>query len=122
MTAATGAAIFHGAYLGRGSEVRVHATVHLRTRLEPGAVVPIGWVAVGDPASILPPDRHEEIWAVQAPLKPLNVQPAAGTAVSSTTVPSTYVARSGFRVTVPLPTTFVVSAYSSCTNVALLVR
>jgi carbonic anhydrase/acetyltransferase-like protein (isoleucine patch superfamily) len=65
---ATAAAVFHGARLGRGSEVRVHATVHLRTRLEPGAVVPIGWVAVGDPAHILPPDRHEEIWAVQGPL------------------------------------------------------
>jgi carbonic anhydrase/acetyltransferase-like protein (isoleucine patch superfamily) len=49
---ATGAAIFHGAHLGRGSEVRVHGTVHLRTRLEPGATVPIGWVAVGDPARI----------------------------------------------------------------------
>jgi len=35
----------------------LHATVHLRTRLEPGATVPIGWVAVGDPASILPPDQ-----------------------------------------------------------------
>jgi carbonic anhydrase/acetyltransferase-like protein (isoleucine patch superfamily) len=33
---ATGAAIFHGAVLGRGSEVRVHATVHLRTRLRMG--------------------------------------------------------------------------------------
>jgi carbonic anhydrase/acetyltransferase-like protein (isoleucine patch superfamily) len=65
---ATAASVFHGAHLGRGSEVRVHATVHLRTRLEPGAVVPIGWVAVGDPAHILPPDRHEEIWAVQGPL------------------------------------------------------
>jgi carbonic anhydrase/acetyltransferase-like protein (isoleucine patch superfamily) len=65
---ATGAAIFHGAHLGRGAEVRVHATVHLRTRLAPGATVPIGWVAIGDPARILPPDRHEEIWAVQAPL------------------------------------------------------
>jgi carbonic anhydrase/acetyltransferase-like protein (isoleucine patch superfamily) len=65
---ATGAAIFHGAHLGRGAEVRVHATVHLRTRLEPGATVPIGWIAVGDPATILPPQRHEEIWAVQAPL------------------------------------------------------
>jgi carbonic anhydrase/acetyltransferase-like protein (isoleucine patch superfamily) len=62
---ATGAAIFHGARLGRGSEVRVHATVHLRTRLEPGATVPIGWVAVGDPARILPPNRHDEIWEVQ---------------------------------------------------------
>jgi len=65
---ATGAAIFHGACLGRGSEVRVHATVHLRTRLAPGGIVPIGWVAVGDPARILSPDRHDEIWAVQAPL------------------------------------------------------
>ena len=65
---ATGAAIFHGAHLGRGAEVRVHATVHLRTRLQPGATVPIGWVAVGDPARILPADQHDEIWAVQAPL------------------------------------------------------
>lgn len=65
---ATGAAIFHGSVIGRGAEVRVHATVHLRTRLEPGATVPIGWVAVGDPARILPPDQHDEIWAVQAPL------------------------------------------------------
>ena len=48
----TGAAIFHGAHLGQGAEVRVHATVHLRTRLEPGATVPIGWVAVGDPADV----------------------------------------------------------------------
>ena len=65
---ATGAAIFHGAHLGRGAEVRVHATVHIRTRLEPGATVPVGWVAVGDPAHILPPDKHDEIWAVQATL------------------------------------------------------
>jgi hypothetical protein len=36
--------------------------------LEPGATVPIGWVAVGDPAHILPPDKHDEIWAVQEPL------------------------------------------------------
>ncbi len=65
---ATAAAIFHGARVGRGAEVRVHATVHLRTRLEAGGTVPIGWVAVGDPARILPPDRHDEIWAVQKPL------------------------------------------------------
>jgi carbonic anhydrase/acetyltransferase-like protein (isoleucine patch superfamily) len=65
---ATGAAVFHGARLGKGSEVRVHAIVQLRTRLEPGATVPMGWVAIGDPASILPPDRHDEIWTIQAPL------------------------------------------------------
>ena len=46
----------------------MHATVHLRTRLDTGAVVPIGWVAVGDPARILSPDRHDEIWEIQKPL------------------------------------------------------
>ena len=30
---ATGAAVFHGAHIGRESTVRVHAIVHLRTRL-----------------------------------------------------------------------------------------
>jgi carbonic anhydrase/acetyltransferase-like protein (isoleucine patch superfamily) len=71
---ATGAAIFHGAVLGRGSEVRVNAVVHLRTNLPHGATVPIGWVAVGDPATILPPDRHDAIWAIQKPLNfPLTV-------------------------------------------------
>lgn len=63
---ATGAAVFHGAHLGKGSEIRVHATVHLRTTLAPGTTVPIGWVAVAD--RILPPDRHDEIWAAQKPL------------------------------------------------------
>lgn len=65
---ATGASIFHAAHVGKGSEVRINAVVHLRTRLAPGATVPIGWVAVGDPAQILPPDRHEKIWEVQKPL------------------------------------------------------
>ena len=27
-----------------------------------------GWIAVGDPAQILPPDRHEDIWAIQREL------------------------------------------------------
>jgi carbonic anhydrase/acetyltransferase-like protein (isoleucine patch superfamily) len=65
---ATGAAVFHAARIGRGSEVRVHAIVHLRTVLPGGTVVPIGWVAVGDPAEILPPDQHDRIWAIQRPL------------------------------------------------------
>ncbi|NKX67944.1 gamma carbonic anhydrase family protein (plasmid) [Labrenzia sp. 5N] len=65
---ATGAAVFHGAQVGHGSEVRVNGTVHLRTRLEPGSTVPIGWVAVGDPARILSADQHETIWTIQKPL------------------------------------------------------
>ena len=65
---ATGAAIFHGARVGRGSEVRVNGIVHLKTILPAGTTVPIGWVAVGDPATILPPDQHGNIWAIQKPL------------------------------------------------------
>ncbi len=65
---ATGAAVFHGAIIGRGAEIRINAVVHIRTRLEAGATVPIGWIAVGDPAQILPPYRHDEIWALQGPL------------------------------------------------------
>jgi carbonic anhydrase/acetyltransferase-like protein (isoleucine patch superfamily) len=65
---ATGAAVFHGARIAAGAEICVNAVDHLRTRLNAGATVPIGWIAVGDPAKILPPDRHEEVWTVQAPL------------------------------------------------------
>jgi carbonic anhydrase/acetyltransferase-like protein (isoleucine patch superfamily) len=65
---ATGTRIFNGARIGERSEVRINAVVHLRSVLPPGSVVPIGWVAVGDPAQILPPERHEEIWAAQKEL------------------------------------------------------
>ncbi|OQM75551.1 gamma carbonic anhydrase family protein [Manganibacter manganicus] len=65
---ATGATIFNGAIIGARAEVRINAIVHLRTRLAAGAMVPLGWIAVGDPAHILPPDRHEEIWTIQKEL------------------------------------------------------
>lgn len=66
---ATGATVFNGAVIGRNAEIRINGVVHLKTTLVPDAVVPIGWVAVGTPARILPPERHEEIWAVQKPLE-----------------------------------------------------
>ena len=65
---ATGAALFPGAHLGTGTEVRIHGVVQVNTVLEPGSTVPIGWIAVGDPAQILPPDRHDDIWAIQREL------------------------------------------------------
>lgn len=65
---ATGTAVFNGAQIRHRAEVRINGTVHLKTILPNEAVVPIGWVAVGDPASILPPDRHDEIWAIQQQL------------------------------------------------------
>ena len=42
--------------------------VHLKTRLAPGTTVPIGWIAVGDPAALFPPEAHDAIWARQEPL------------------------------------------------------
>lgn len=65
---ATGAAIFHEAQLGSGCEVRINGVVHIKTQIAPGEIVPIGWVAVGKPASILPPDQHEKIWEIQQTL------------------------------------------------------
>ena len=65
---ATGAAVFHSAFLGTGSEVRVNGTVHLKSHLAAGETVPIGWVAVGNPAKILAPNEHDRIWEIQKPL------------------------------------------------------
>ncbi|MDN3494581.1 gamma carbonic anhydrase family protein [Planococcus sp. APC 4015] len=65
---ATGTRVFNGARIGARSEVRINAVVHLRTTLPPESVVPISWVAVGDPVRILSPDRHQEIWDAQREL------------------------------------------------------
>ena len=65
---ATGAAVSPGAVVGAGSEVRIHAVVHVNSRLASGTTVPIAWIAAGDPAQLFSPDRHDELWAVQEPL------------------------------------------------------
>jgi carbonic anhydrase/acetyltransferase-like protein (isoleucine patch superfamily) len=61
---ATGASIFHEAHVGKGSVIRVDGIVHLKTRLEAGAVVPIKWIALGDPARMFSPDQHEGLSVV----------------------------------------------------------
>ncbi|MFE9853232.1 gamma carbonic anhydrase family protein [Streptomyces sp. NPDC005576] len=65
---ATGTRVFNGARIGTRTEVRINGIVHLRTVLPPDTTVPIGWIAVGDPAQVLPPQEHEAIWAVQKEL------------------------------------------------------
>ena len=62
---AAGASVFNGARLEARAEVRINGVVHIKTVLPPDAVVPIGWVAVGDPAEIFPPHEHDRIWAIQ---------------------------------------------------------
>ena len=65
---ATGASLFPGSRVGAGAEIRINGVLHVNSALPPGAVVPIGWVAVGDPAAILPPGSHDEIWEIQRTL------------------------------------------------------
>jgi len=89
---ATGASVFNGARIGPNSEVRINGVVHLRTVLEPGTTVPIAWVAVGDPAQIFPPDRHDDIWAIQKDLEfPKHVfgvdRPVPGESMMPTVMP-----------------------------------
>jgi carbonic anhydrase/acetyltransferase-like protein (isoleucine patch superfamily) len=62
---ATGASIFPGARMGADAELRIGAVLHVNSSLEPGSMVPIGWVAVGDPAQSFAPERHDEIWKIQ---------------------------------------------------------
>lgn len=62
---ATGATVFNGAIIEESVEVRVNGVVHVNTRLSAGSVVPIGWVAVGDPGEAYPPSEHDRIWEIQ---------------------------------------------------------
>ena len=62
---ATGVSVFPGARIGHGSEVRIGAVVHVNSILREGTTVPIGWIAVGDPAELFPPDAHDELWPIQ---------------------------------------------------------
>jgi carbonic anhydrase/acetyltransferase-like protein (isoleucine patch superfamily) len=65
---ATGAALFPGAVVGARAEIRIHGVVHTNTVVPDDGLVPIGWIAVGDPAEVLPPDQHDRIWEVQRQL------------------------------------------------------
>lgn len=65
---ATGAALFPGSVAGAGAELRINSVLHVNSRLEPGTVLPIGWIAAGDPATLFSPDRHDELWQVQRDL------------------------------------------------------
>jgi gamma-carbonic anhydrase len=62
---ATGVSAFPGAVAGARSELRINSVLHVNSRLAPDSVVPIGWIAAGDPAELFSPDRHDALWQVQ---------------------------------------------------------
>jgi carbonic anhydrase/acetyltransferase-like protein (isoleucine patch superfamily) len=65
---ATGVSMFPGSRAAHGCELRVNSVLHVNSHLRERTVVPIGWIAAGDPAQLFSPDQHEELWAVQEPL------------------------------------------------------
>jgi carbonic anhydrase/acetyltransferase-like protein (isoleucine patch superfamily) len=65
---ATGASLFPGSLAGTGSELRINSVLHVNSKLSPGTIVPISWIAAGDPAELFSPDQHEALWRVQADL------------------------------------------------------
>lgn len=48
--------------------MRINSIVHVNSRLAPGTVLPIGWIAAGDPAQLFSPDKADEWWQVQKDL------------------------------------------------------
>jgi carbonic anhydrase/acetyltransferase-like protein (isoleucine patch superfamily) len=60
---ASGAKIFNGANLEDGSGVALGGIVHVKSRLQRGASVPMQHIAFGDPATIAAPERAPEIHA-----------------------------------------------------------
>ncbi|GAA4083320.1 hypothetical protein [Actinomadura miaoliensis] len=65
---ATGVSVFPGAVAGTRSELRINSVLHVNSRLAPDTVLPIGWIAAGDPAALFSPDRHDQLWEVQRDL------------------------------------------------------
>jgi len=65
---ATGASLFPGSVAGSRSELRINSVLHVNSRLEPETIIPIGWIAAGDPAQLFAPDQHDQLWQVQSEL------------------------------------------------------
>lgn len=65
---ATGASLFPGSFAGTGAELRINSVLQVNSRLAAGMVLPIGWIAAGDPAELFSPNRHEDLWKVQQTL------------------------------------------------------
>ncbi len=64
---ATGASVFNGAVLEAGTVVTINAVVHIGAKCTAGTLVPIGHIAIGDPARVVSPSEapsiHQELAA-----------------------------------------------------------
>jgi carbonic anhydrase/acetyltransferase-like protein (isoleucine patch superfamily) len=66
---AGGAAFYPGSVVGDRAVIRNNGIVHVNSHLPADGLVPINWIALGHPASILPPDQHDEITRILAQLR-----------------------------------------------------
>lgn len=66
---ATGSAIFNGAHIGAGSTVRINGVVHVNTVLPARSSMPIGWIALGNPAELYSPSDRDAVGAKLTALK-----------------------------------------------------
>jgi len=62
---ATGTEIVRSSPQGSGSEVQAKGTLDVTTRLAPVRVIPMGWVAMNDPAEMPSTEQHDRIRAMQ---------------------------------------------------------
>ena len=58
---ATGAKVFNGATMEEGSSVALGGIVHVKTHLKKGQRVPMQHIALGNPATVYPPDKAPEL-------------------------------------------------------------
>jgi gamma-carbonic anhydrase len=65
---ATGASLFPGSVAGTKSELRINSVLHVNSHLAPETIIPIGWIAAGNPAQLFAPDQHDQLWQVQSEL------------------------------------------------------
>jgi len=65
---ATGASLFPGSVAGTKSELRINSVLHVNSHLAPETIIPIGWIAAGNPAQLFAPDQHDQLWHVQSGL------------------------------------------------------
>lgn len=65
---ATGVSIFNGAVLESRSVARINCIVHINSVLKSGTAMPIGWIALGNPADLYPPEAGEAVVAHLASL------------------------------------------------------
>jgi gamma-carbonic anhydrase len=65
---ATGACMFAGSVAGPRCELRINSVLHVNSVLAADTVVPISWIAAGNPAQLFPPERHDDLWRIQQQL------------------------------------------------------